>query len=281
MVAPDPEDPALPSGLSYLLLGKTTLVSQLGSRYLTVQRTYELVQVYRTRVAADAAHDDAFGAAQEAWLEAQLGGSDATWKVVGSSVQHSSQVLDLSPFVGGLPEGLPPERFYLNVDQWDGFPERRRRLLERVYRPANAVLLAGDIHGAYATDFGEDAGGNRAIELTTAAVSSETFRGLLFRTGNGNRAIRESGLLEPIVNAIDNFMRSAFAPLRLAESNHHGVLVIDAGEAELRATFNLLAPGIVEQSHYADPSVIADQWVVHSFRATKLSGGRTSALIEL
>lgn len=273
----DPTDPTLPRGLPYFGLGKTGTVGQLGARYLTVQRTYDLVQVWRTRVGGDAAHDDVYGAAQEAWLGEALGASDATWKIVGSSVQSTSMILDLSPFVGGLPEGLPPERFYLNVDQWDGFPERRRRLLESIYRPNNVVLLAGDIHGAYATDLGEDAEGNRAIELTTPAVSSETFRGLLYRTGSGNAAIRDSGLLDPVTEAIDGFMMSAFEPLKLARSDRHGVLVVDADALELRATWHLLAPGLVEQSFYDDPSTLTEQWEVERFRVAK-TGGKNSPL---
>lgn len=273
----DPADPALPSGLPYFMLGKTGLVGQLGARYLTVQRTYDLVQVWRARVGGDTAHDDVYGAAQEAWLTDAIATSDATWRFVGSSVQNTSMVLDLSPFAGGLPEGLPPERFYLNVDQWDGFPERRRRLLENVYRPNNAILLAGDIHGAYASDLGEDAEGNRAIELTTAAVSSETFRGLLYRTGNANASIRDSGLLDPVTSAIDGFMMSAFSPLKLSQSDRHGVLVVEAGELELVATFHLLAPLLVEQSFYDDPSALTEQWEVQRWRVGK-SGGRNGAL---
>ena len=278
VTAVDPMDATLPLGLPYFMLGKTGLVGQLGSRYLTVQRTYDLVQTWRTRVNGDTTHDDAYGTAQETWLRETLSAADTTWNVVGSSVGSSSLVLDLSPFVGGLPEGLPPERFYLNVDQWDGFPERRRRLLEEVYRPNNVLLCAGDIHGAYATDLGEDAEGNRCVELTTPAVSSETFKGLLHRTGSGNRAIRESGLLEPITEAIDGFMMSAFEPLKLAQSDKHGVLIVDLDGQELTGTYHLLAAGIVERSFYDDPGSLGDQWERSTWRVAKLPDNKNGPL---
>ncbi|MCB9597580.1 MAG: alkaline phosphatase D family protein [Sandaracinaceae bacterium] len=268
----DPTDATLPLGLPYFLLGKTSLVGQLGARYLTVQRTYDLVQVWRTRVGTDATHDDVFGAAQQSWLTSALSGADTTWSFVGNSVQSTSMVLDLSPFDGSLPEGLPPERFYLNVDQWDGFPERRRQLLENAYRPNNVIVLAGDIHGAYASDLGADADGNRCIELTTPAISSETFRGLLYRTGNGNASIRDSGLLDPVVDAIDSFMMSAFEPLELAESDKNGVLVIYADATELNATWHLLASGLVSRSFYDDPGALSDQWEISRWRVAKAAG---------
>ncbi|MCA9607045.1 MAG: alkaline phosphatase D family protein [Myxococcales bacterium] len=268
----DPTDPTLPLGLPYFGLGKTGLVGQLGARYLTVQRTYDLVQVWRTRVDGETAYDDVFGMAQESWLGDVLSSSDATWRFVGNSVQSTSMILDLQPFEGGLPEGLPPERFYLNVDQWDGFPERRRRLLDSVYRPNNAILLAGDIHGAFATDLGPDADGNRTVELTTPAVSSETWRGLLYRTGSGNAAIRDSGLLEPVTEAIDGFMMSAFEPLKMAHGDRHGVLVVEANDVELVATWHLLAPALVEQRFYDDPSALTEQWEVERWRIAKSSG---------
>ncbi len=279
IAAIDASDPTLPTGLPYLLLGKTGLVGQLGSRYLTVQRTYDLVQVWRTRVDGDARHDDALGATQEAWLGETISSSDATWNIIGNSCSNSSLILDLAPFAGGLPEGLPPERFYLNVDQWDGFPERRRRLLQTIYRPNNCVLVAGDIHGAFASDLGADADGNRTLDLTTAAISSETFRGLLYRTGSRSAAIRDSGLLDPVTDAIDGFMMSAVEALKLSKADSHGLIVILVDGTQLTADFHLLAAPLVEQRFYDDPGALSDQWERSSWRITKLPTGENSELI--
>jgi alkaline phosphatase D len=273
----DPEDPGLERGLPYLLLGKSGLTGQLGARYLTVQRTYELVQAWRTRVNGDAAHDDVLGAAQQDWLAATLGASDTTWNLVAGSVCNTSLVLDLEPFRGGLPPGLPPERLYLNVDHWDGFPERRRALMRDVYRPANAVLLAGDIHAAYATDFGADAAGDRVIELTTSSVSSGTFRELLERTGSSVASIRDSGLLEPVLGALDNFLRDANEQLQLAHSDMNGVAVIGVDGSELRADFHLLPEELVAERFYHRPEALADRWRVASWTVRK-EGGKNGPL---
>jgi len=272
VTAIDPADASLPRGLPVAMLGKTALVGQLGARYLTVQRTYDLVQVWRTRVDGDTTHDDAFGDAQETWLRDVIGSSDATWKVVASSVQNGTQVLDLRPFATSLPEGLPPERFYLNVDQFEGFPERRRILMEELYRPNDCVLLAGDIHGAYGTDWGPDAEGHRAVELVTPAVSSETFRGLLFRTGSGNAAIRDSGLLEPVTDAIDAFMMMAFEPLKHARSDMHGALLVTLEAGAMTAAWHMLPAATVEESFYDDPSGLADRWEISTWTVAKTGG---------
>lgn len=277
----DPADPALEVGLPYALLGKTDLVGQLGARYLTVQRTYDLVHAWRTRVNGDDAHDDVLGTTQEAWLATALEDSDATWKVVGNSVCNTSLILDLGRFVGSLPPGLPPERFYLNADQWDGFPERRRRLMRDIYAGHNAVLLAGDIHGAYATDFGEDADSNRVVELTTSSVSSGTFHELLLRTGNSVPAIRESGLLAPVLDALDSFMTDAFDPLQFAESNLNGVLVVFVNEVALEGTFHLISPATSADSYYDRADVLEGQWEPPvTFRVAK-TAGKNGPLLRL
>lgn len=274
----DAEDPSLERGLPYLLMGKAGLVGQLGARYLAVQRTYELVQAWRTRVDGDTAHDDVLGAEQTEWLATSLGESDATWAFVASSVCNTSLVLDLEPFATvGLPPSLPPERFYLNVDHWDGFPERRRALMRDVYRPANAILLAGDIHAAYATDFGADADGNRVVELTTSSVSSGTFRELLQRTGSAVPSIRDSGLLEPVLEALDGFLTGANEALKLAQSDHNGVLVVTVNDTQLRADFHLLPEALVTERFYDRPEDLEGEWMVTSWTVDK-DGGKNGPL---
>src|SRR5690606_5202828 len=73
----DPTDASLPRGLPFALTGKTSLVGQIGARYLIVQRAYDLVHAWRTRVNGDASYDDALGPQQQAWLSSVLSASDA------------------------------------------------------------------------------------------------------------------------------------------------------------------------------------------------------------
>jgi hypothetical protein len=82
---------------------------------------------WRTRIAADADLTTA-RFEQERGCAVSLGG-DATWNVVRLGVQHVAD-----PRSRPL-SNLPPDhsvQYYLNVDQWDGFPERRRADARRV-----------------------------------------------------------------------------------------------------------------------------------------------------
>ncbi|MBL6454802.1 alkaline phosphatase D family protein [Belnapia sp. T6] len=81
------------------------------------------------------------GAAQEDWLMRGLGASAARWQVLAQQVM------------------LMPRRFAndaISMDKWDAYPAARDRLLrgfaER--RIANAVVLSGDVHNAWAGELG-------------------------------------------------------------------------------------------------------------------------------
>jgi alkaline phosphatase D len=62
------------------------------------------------------------GGEQEAWLDGELGASSATWNVLAQQV-----VMAALPFVDG------DEPLY-NLDQWDGYPAARQRLLDVIAR---------------------------------------------------------------------------------------------------------------------------------------------------
>src|SRR5262249_20381899 len=153
----------------------------LGSRYFVVKDTYDLYAAFKA--AQNPATQDVYDAAnapahpQLAWLTSALQASDARWKVVVNSTSLTSMVLDLTGQTPGLPPQfqailaqLPAElrnRFYLNVDQMDGFPAFTGALLSLYAQRGDVALVAGDIHASFAT---EHAGG--VWEFTGPAVSS-------------------------------------------------------------------------------------------------------------
>ncbi len=103
------------------------------------------------------------GTEQERWLNDELGSADTTWKVLAQQTVMKALVL------GDL---------VLNVDQWDGYPAARRRLLRSIadQEVENVVVLTGDIHAAGAADLRlPDAGTTGAIvahELVGTSISS-------------------------------------------------------------------------------------------------------------
>lgn len=108
------------------------------------------------------------GATQEAWLDAELAASRARWVVLAQQVM----VAQLS-FSGGNP---------FNLDQWDGYPGSRARLLEsiRAHAHKRTVVLTGDIHTSWVGQlldepFAEGADPARdaaAVEFVTTSVTS-------------------------------------------------------------------------------------------------------------
>jgi alkaline phosphatase D len=106
------------------------------------------------------------GAEQEAWLFDGLASSPATWNVIGQQTVMAR--LDL--FAG------PGELF--NLDQWDGYPAARSRLLGHLAGAgvANPVVLTGDIHASgvadLLADFADPSSAVVATELVGTSISS-------------------------------------------------------------------------------------------------------------
>lgn len=102
------------------------------------------------------------GAAQEAWLDAGLASSTATWNVIPQQV-----------VVAALPIG--DIRIF---DLWDGYPLARQRLLDRLATTRNPLVLTGDIHSAGATDLLADFSNPTSAVIGTEIVAtsiSSTF----------------------------------------------------------------------------------------------------------
>lgn len=98
---------------------------------------------------------------QEEWFADQAKrGSERTWQIVGQqTVMASLQVGDVVP----------------NFDQWDGYPEARKRLLRQLRdaKAGGAVVLTGDIHIAGAASL-PDPDGSAAVaaELVGTSITS-------------------------------------------------------------------------------------------------------------
>lgn len=214
-------------GLPWLALGKTGLFDAIGSRYFVVKDSFDLFAALRALEGLDSA----YGAEQSAWLHATLASSDASWKVIASSVSFTSLVLDLA-----RPDLQAPavmrRKFYLNVDQWDGFPQERKHLLDNVFDKAGGVIvLSGDIHAGFATQHSA-----HTVEFTTPAVSSETLKGILARSvaANPDAPSRQTG--ERLVAQLESLLGDGFAALRYATADRHGVgvLALDAEHVDVR-----------------------------------------------
>ncbi|MFF6637336.1 alkaline phosphatase D family protein [Streptomyces althioticus] len=166
------------------------------------------------------------GRAQLDWLKAGLSASDATWRLVGTSVM-------ISPFaLGSLPAallkplakllGLPQEGLALNTDQWDGYTADRRELLAHLRGNAirNTVFLTGDIHMAWANDVPVNAGtyplsASAATEFVVTSVTSDNLDDIL-RVGEG----AVDAVASPLI-------RAANRHVHWVDTDRHGFGVLD------------------------------------------------------
>lgn len=130
------------------------------------------------------------GRAQLDWLKAGLAGSDAAWKLVGTSVMVSPVAFGalpahlLKPLAGLL--GLPKEGLAVNVDQWDGYTDDRRELIAHLRERGvtDTVFLTGDIHMAWANEVPVRAATyplspSAATEFVVTSVTSDNLDDIL------------------------------------------------------------------------------------------------------
>ncbi len=129
------------------------------------------------------------GAAQEQWLERTLNESviaGSRWQLIGSQVVMAPLA---APDLSDAPDALVAElervrpgagqmlgftRFPLplNPDAWDGYPRARERVLAMVREArANAIVLSGDSHAAWANEI-FDSEGRTAVEFGAPSVTS-------------------------------------------------------------------------------------------------------------
>jgi alkaline phosphatase D len=241
-----PAEGDYPRGLPWLALGKSKLFSHIGSRYLVFKDSYDLFLALRE---AEGKLPLALGDAQQAWLLDQLAGSAARWKVVASSVSMTSMVLDLArPGLQAPP--LLQRKFYLNVDQWDGFGRQRDALIEAMDRAGGALVLSGDSHAGFATQLS-----GRTLEFTTPAVSSQTLRDILAGSAGDDPDTAETG--RRLVEALDAVLLEGDPRIRHAQTNRHGAGLIEIGaDGNLRASFFELPAEACRQRLYERPEAM-------------------------
>jgi alkaline phosphatase D len=110
------------------------------------------------------------GTQQERWLMDGMDKSATRWNILAQQTLLSK--LDIEP---GSGENL-------RTDGWDGYPAARQRLLDFLgqRKPANPVVIGGDVHSHWASDVKADynnpASAVVASEFCTTSISSQTPR---------------------------------------------------------------------------------------------------------
>lgn len=145
------------------------------------------------------------GRAQLDWLKSGLAASDATWKLVGTSVMISPIAFGslpaylLAPLTKLL--GLPEGGLAISADQWDGYTDDRKELLGHLKSRniRNTVFLTGDIHMAYANEVPVNmatypGSGTAATEFVVTSVTSDNIDDLLHVPANTASLVAEAAI---------------------------------------------------------------------------------------
>jgi alkaline phosphatase D len=248
--------PAQDRGITFALLGKSSLFSSLGARYFVAKDTYDLYAAYKA--VFNPAAQNVYGAPQLDWLKSTLLTSTAQWKVIANSTSLTSMVLDLTGTTPGLPDALKQafaqlpaplrNRFYLNVDEIDGFPQFLNGLLSLYQALAGVVLIAGDIHGSFATRHR-----GRIWEFTAPAVSSATFRSGILGTVQSDPVLSGVPGLADLVSQIDLLMQLANPEIQYANTAVNGVVVVEAAADKLAATYWQIDGAEASAAYYDAP----------------------------
>ena len=134
-------------------------------------------------------HRSMLGQRQEAWLAAGLAHSvkaGTPWQLIGQQVVMgrlvAPELMDIADFskpsvinrqAGEKLQALARAGLPLNLDSWDGYPAARERFYDMLREAgAQAVVLSGDSHNAWAFDLADRNGRPAAVEFATPAVTS-------------------------------------------------------------------------------------------------------------
>jgi alkaline phosphatase D len=145
------------------------------------------------------------GAAQERWLMDGLTASSARWNVIA----QQTLMAQVDQKAG------PGERFW--TDGWDGYPAARRRLLDflAARRPANPVVIGGDVHSNWVCDLKPDFNAARspvvATEFCGTSISSQAWA-----QARDFRDLPENAHIRYVENSYRGYARVTVTPDRWA-----------------------------------------------------------------
>jgi alkaline phosphatase D len=251
----------LPRGVSFLLIGKQNIYSSTGVRNVVFHDTFNLYAIQRYLETGGAAQD-IYGGEQTAWLQGTMVFSPATWKVLGQSVIMAPLVLDFTnPLIAA---GLPPEfpdlfraRIGANVEDFNGFPQKRLEMLGLLSAVPNSVVISGDIHATFVVDHT-----NGVYEFTPPSISSMTFgqffqRGVEELVGPGDLAEQLAAALDPILQ-LSSLDDERVSPSDIVYSNQwaHGFMLMEATPEALHATIYQIPYSEIGNSYYDDPETL-------------------------
>jgi alkaline phosphatase D len=222
----------IPEGPGDLSVAKLSPNSKVGSHIFLLKSGFDPQEAM--------AKPTMLGAEQKSWFIDAVKGSTATWKLWGNEVQLAQMVVNLKPFMK-VPAPFN-DKFYLTVDQWDGFRTERQEILTALSGVTNLVAITGDIHAFYAAelhpDFDMPGPKPVGVEYVTAGISSQAVassaQGVLSDPTYANL-----GLLD-LVPMWDMLLTQDSPHYRYGNSFVNGVSVCDLAADKIEVTFLII-----------------------------------------
>ncbi|MGA8846721.1 MAG: alkaline phosphatase D family protein [Nocardioides sp.] len=179
------------------------------------------------------------GEPQATWLRDGLEQSKATWKVIGNQVPFFPTVLGpaypeaISAILEPISPALAHEPAAYYVDDWNGYPAERRRLVSTFAQVNGVVILTGDVHQSYACEIPRDpgtyavTGESVAVELIAPGISSPSVPTIAAQFLPGADAA---------FNAVVGTNERLFNPwVKFSENSRCGYLIVDFDADRVRA----------------------------------------------
>lgn len=239
----------LDRGYSFLDLGKASFNTAIGARYFVVKDVFDVYGKLLYKKTAGAS-EDVMGKDQEAWFLKTMQGSKATWKVWGNEYCVSQLAVDLTSLP--VPEQFQ-RQFYVNVDAWDGFRNKRAELLDKLSGIGGVVAVTGDIHACFAgTPAADEAGQKKIVEFVGSSIASGTLRAELKRQAVTDPVLSKIPGAALLIDSMDGLLRSKVNPLLgFADSGSNGYAVVVASGAEITVAMKLIDAAEVVTNHAA------------------------------
>lgn len=253
----------LDRGIAYLHFGKQKFFTEFGARHFVVKPTFDLYARYMYNVMQQMGQqpENVFGDVQQAWLNDKFQKSSATFLALASPVSTTSVITDFSA------ETIMPAAFqtafYLHLDQWDGFPNKRAELLAALKKRGNVLVLSGDIHASFVTDY------KGVVDFTAPAISSGTNHAsvrdaLPAMTSSFNEAQRQRAE-ELVVENLEDTYKAGFEQMKFAETRKNGYVILTIDADKVTGTFYMVDSKMVETSYYDNPAALAEHFVTKTF----------------
>ncbi len=252
LVIDDVMQMGMPRGIAYIDMGKGSFFSSIGSRYFAVKETFDIAA--RVAYKASKKSQDVMGAEQESWFLNTIKGSTHTWKIWGNEYCVQSLTIDLSipPVPADIPEAFK-NVFYMNLDAWDGFNNKRDEILSVLANEPNVVVITGDIHASYAgTPWPSGDPTKKIVEFVGPAIASGTFKSLLTSQVASDPVLSSVPGASALAANIDTlFAAGPNSHQGFRDSVRHGFVVADVSEKEMVATYYRIAEKEVDTDYGA------------------------------